>query len=173
MVAELSQLCYIGVNTALLLIQGIYIGVIRSVALGSTDGLCTWICTYLLGLQPVIVPAGRMSLGRIFNVVGAIIDRYLGLSLSSQFNILIPCAMDNDLGMFIESHEQYASTLCYLKTLYVLLMLVTGPLLSIILLDQSMLLHLWCATSFVPRHLMPNDIDWLFYTCNVYLGMLT
>ena len=86
--------------------------------------------------------------------------------------------MDNDLGMFIESHEQYASTLCYLKTLYVLLMLVTGPLLSIILLDQSMLLHLWCATSF--RHmfyslvlLMPNDIDWLFYTCNVYLGMLT
>ena len=120
------------------------IGVIRSVALGSTDGLCTWICTYLLGLQPVIVPAGRMSLGRIFNVVGAIIDRYLGLSLSSQFNILIPCAMDNDLGMFIESHEQYASTLCYLKTLYVLLMLVTGPLLSIILLDQSMLLHLWC-----------------------------
>lgn len=159
LVAELSQLCYIGV--------------IRSVALGSTDGLCTWICTYLLGLQPVIVPAGRMSLGRIFNVVGAIIDRYLGLSLSSQFNILIPCAMDNDLGMFIESHEQYASTLCYLKTLYVLLMLVTGPLLSIILLDQSMLLHLWCATSFVPRHLMPNDIDWLFYTCNVYLGMLT
>lgn len=162
MVAELSQLCYIGV--------------IRSVALGSTDGLCTWICTYLLGLQPVIVPAGRMSLGRIFNVVGAIIDRYLGLSLSSQFNILIPCAMDNDLGMFIESHEQYASTLCYLKTLYVLLMLVTqmlvtGPLLSIILLDQSMLLHLWCATSI--RSLMPNDIDWLFYTCNVYLGMLT
>ena len=38
--------------------------------------------TYLLGLQPVIVPAGRMSLGRIFNVVGAIIDRYLGLSFS-------------------------------------------------------------------------------------------
>ena len=113
-----------------------------------------------------------MSLGRIFNVVGAIIDRYLGLSLSSQFNILIPM----DLGMFIESHEQYASTLCYLKTLYVLLMLVTqmlvtGPLLSIILLDQSMLLHLWCATSI--RSLMPNDIDWLFYTCNVYLGMLT
>ena len=97
LVAELSQLCYIGV--------------IRSVALGSTDGLCTWICTYLLGLQPVIVPAGRMSLGRIFNVVGAIIDRYLGFSLSSQFNILIPM----DLGMFIESHEQYAYTLCYLN----------------------------------------------------------
>ena len=52
-----------------------------------------------------------MSLGRIFNVVGAIIDRYLGFSLSSQFNILIPM----DLGMFIESHEQYAYTLCYLN----------------------------------------------------------
>ena len=51
---------------------------------------------------------------RIFNVVGAIIDRYLGFSLSSQFNILIPM----DLGMFIESNgymEQYAYTLCYLN----------------------------------------------------------
>ena len=38
---------------------------------------------YALGYAPiffVIVPAGRMSLGRIFNVVGAIIDPKLHLS---------------------------------------------------------------------------------------------
>ena len=74
--------------------------------------------TYLLGLQPVIVPAGRMSLGRIFNVVGAIIDRYLGLSLS---------------------YEQIINLFWYATTTH----------------------QLW------------NDlhIDWLFYTCNLYLGL--
>ena len=105
LVAELSQLCYISV--------------LRSVALGSTDGLCTWICIYLLGLQPVLVPAGRISLGRIFNVVGAIIDRYLGFSLSSQFNTLL--SMENhSLDSLIliqyrciESHEPYSYALCY------------------------------------------------------------
>eukprot|EP00415_Alexandrium_ostenfeldii_P004708 UN4708 len=54
LVAELSQLCYGGV--------------LRAVALGSTDGLCTWRCTFLTVLQPVIVPVGRIALGRIFNV---------------------------------------------------------------------------------------------------------
>ena len=146
MVAELSQLCYIGV--------------IRSVALGSTDGLCTWICTYLLGLQPVIVPAGRMSLGRIFNVVGAIIDRYLGFSLSSQFNILIPM----DLGMFIESHEQYAYTLCYLNALQIF----RQPLILLEFITELF----WYATTTHLLHVDPLlDIDWLFYTCNLYLGL--
>ena len=113
LVAELSQLCYISV--------------LRSVALGSTDGLCTWICIYLLGLQPVLVPAGRISLGRIFNVVGSIIDRYLGFYFSSQFNTLL--SMENNsldslisifngyslatIIRFIESHEPYSYALCY------------------------------------------------------------
>ena len=51
LVAELSQLCYKGV--------------LRTIALGSTDGLCTWRCTFVMGLQPVIVPVGRIALGRI------------------------------------------------------------------------------------------------------------
>lgn len=148
MVAELSQLCYIGV--------------IRSVALGSTDGLCTWICTYLLGLQPVIVPAGRMSLGRIFNVVGAIIDRYLGLSLSSQFNILIPM----DLGMFIESHEQYAYTLCYLNALgSSIVQIFRQPLILLQLYELF-----WYATTTL---FSTCQYQWLFYTCNFYLGLIS
>jgi F0F1-type ATP synthase beta subunit len=52
-----------------------------------------------MGLQPVIVPVGRIALGRIFNVVGSVIDRYIELSLSSQFNVAIPA----DLGLFVES----------------------------------------------------------------------
>ena len=42
--AELSQLCYKGV--------------LRTIALASTDGLCSWRCTLIVILQPVIVPVG-------------------------------------------------------------------------------------------------------------------
>ena len=71
LVAEVSQLSYGGV--------------LRGIALGSTDGLCTWRCAFLMGFQPVIVPVGRVGLGRIFNVCGAVIDPYMELTLSSQF----------------------------------------------------------------------------------------
>ena len=71
LVAELSQLCYKGV--------------LRAIALASTDGLCTFSCSFVISLQPVIVPVGRIALGRILNVVGSSIDRYLDLALSSQF----------------------------------------------------------------------------------------
>jgi ATP synthase F1 beta subunit len=72
LVGELSQLCYAGVN--------------RAIALGSTDALCTWRCLSLVALQPVIVPVGRIALGRIFNVVGSVIDPYVELCHSCQFN---------------------------------------------------------------------------------------
>ena len=71
LVAEVSQLSYGGV--------------IRAIALGSTDGLCTWRCTFLMSFQPVIVPVGRVGLGRIFNVCGGVIDPYMELTLSAQF----------------------------------------------------------------------------------------
>jgi hypothetical protein len=87
LVGELSQLCYKGV--------------FRTIALGSTDGLCTFKCTFVLSLQPVIVPVGRIALGRILNVVGACIDRYMCLSLSSQFGSYHLIS----LGLFVESHE--------------------------------------------------------------------
>jgi len=148
LMAELSQLCYAGV--------------VRSVALGSTDGLCTWMCTCLLGLQPVIVPAGRMSLGRIFNVVGAVIDRYLELSLSSQFNTFIPV----DLGMFVESCEQYTYALCYPDTLgSSAVQIFRQPLVPL----QSYELF-WHA---VTTPFSTCQYQWLFYTCNLYLGLIS
>jgi hypothetical protein len=75
---EVSQLCYGGV--------------LRAVALGSTDGICTWRCSAIVMFQGLIVPVGRITLGRIFNVVGSCVDAYIELSLSSQFNTAIPVA---------------------------------------------------------------------------------
>jgi len=72
LVGELSQLCYAGVY--------------RAIALGSTDALSSWRCLSLVALQPVIVPVGRIALGRIFNVVGSIIDPSMELCYSCQFN---------------------------------------------------------------------------------------
>ena len=66
-------------------LSGCYKGVFRTIALGSTDGLCTFSCTFSLSFQPVIVPVGRIALGRILNVVGSSIDPYMDLCLSSQF----------------------------------------------------------------------------------------
>jgi F-type H+-transporting ATPase subunit beta len=95
LVAEISQLCYGGV--------------LRAVAFGSTDGLCTWRCTFIMVLQPVIVPVGRIALGRIYNVVGSVIDRYIDLSLSSQFSI----AVQVDSGSFVQRSEADTYALSY------------------------------------------------------------
>ena len=72
LVGELSQLCYKGV--------------LRTIALGSTQCLCAWRALSLIGLQPVMVPTGTIALGRIFNLVGSIIDPYMELCNSCQFN---------------------------------------------------------------------------------------
>jgi F-type H+-transporting ATPase subunit beta len=71
LVAEVSQLCY----------KGLF----RTIALGSTHGLSTFLCTFLLCLSPLIVPVGRVALGRILNVLGSSIDPYMELSMSTEF----------------------------------------------------------------------------------------
>ena len=71
-VGEISQLCYGGV--------------FRAIALGNTNGLSTHQCTFLLALSPLIVPVGRIALGRILNVLGSSIDCYMELGLSVQFS---------------------------------------------------------------------------------------
>jgi hypothetical protein len=54
--------------------------------------MCTWRCGAIVLFQALIVPVGRITLGRIFNVVGSVVDAYMELSLSSQFNTAIPVA---------------------------------------------------------------------------------
>mmetsp|Transcript_24937 Transcript_24937/g.58527 ORF Transcript_24937/g.58527 Transcript_24937/m.58527 type:complete len:636 (-) Transcript_24937:17-1924(-) len=63
-----------------------YKALLRTVALASTQCLSTWRCFSLFSLQAVIVPVGRIALGRILNVVGSIIDPDSQLSHSCQFN---------------------------------------------------------------------------------------
>jgi len=98
LIAELNQLCYGGV--------------LRAVALGSTDGLCSWRCSSIMAFQPVIVPVGRIALGRILNVVGSVLDRYLDLSLSSQFSV--DSAVDSR--SCVESCRELTFTLGYPDT---------------------------------------------------------
>jgi F-type H+-transporting ATPase subunit beta len=79
LVAELSQLCYTNI--------------LRAIAFQTTDGLCTWRQGFILLFQPVIVPVGTIALGRIFNVVGSVIDRYSEVPHFSKFlphNIVYP-----------------------------------------------------------------------------------
>ena len=87
LVGELSQLCYKAI--------------LRTIAFGSTQCLCTWRSLSLICLEPVIVGVGRIALGRIFNVVGSIIDRYMVQSNSCQYiesNFLsIYAALDDHL----------------------------------------------------------------------------
>ena len=69
---EISQLCY----KALL----------RTIAFSTTQCISTWRSRALFSLQAVIVPVGRIALGRILNVVGSIIDPHSQVSHSCQFN---------------------------------------------------------------------------------------
>jgi hypothetical protein len=107
-------------------------GVLRAIALGTTDGLCTWQCKFVLGLQPVIVPVGRIALGRIYNVVGSVIDRYMEISMSSQFNTSIPV----DGMVFVESNEYLTDTLGY-PDIVLALALASDPSASCSELDVS------------------------------------
>ena len=72
LVAELSQLCYTNI--------------LRAIAFQTTDGLSTWRQGFILFFQPVIVPVGTIALGRIFNVVGSVIDRYSEVPQSYKFS---------------------------------------------------------------------------------------
>lgn len=80
---ELSQLCYAGI--------------LRAIALGPTDGLSTWSVKVILNSQPVVIPVGRFALGRIFNVTGSIIDKYVALGLSARYTSSCPSVSSSGL----------------------------------------------------------------------------
>ena len=160
LVAELSQLCYKGV--------------LRTIALGSTDGLCTWRCTFVMGLQPVIVPVGRIALGRIFNVVGSIIDALMELVISCQFNTRI--RIKTTLGVFVESHENLTYTFTY-GNHYMGIFLPKQPQIRM----MCFVLSLFCilaSNKYVIQNwkmLMTNRIEisrpWIFYIAYFYQNL--
>merc|ERR1711972_1237726 len=97
LLAEVSQLCYGGV--------------LRGIALATVDALCTWRCRVVLGAQPVIVAVGRIALGRVFNVVGSVVDSLVELVISCQFNTAI--GVETASGALLESCEDLTYPLAY------------------------------------------------------------
>merc|ERR1712066_1167521 len=65
--------------------QQMYGGILRCIALSSTEGLSTWKCSIQLNMQPVIVPVGKLSLGRILNVLGSSVDMFGDLPTTMAF----------------------------------------------------------------------------------------
>merc|ERR1712060_916084 len=65
LLVEVNQICYGGI--------------LRTIALGFTEGISSWKVETLCTFQPLVVPVGRSTLGRLFNVLGATIDAYVGI----------------------------------------------------------------------------------------------
>jgi hypothetical protein len=65
--------------------QQLYGGLLRCVSLGPTEGLSTWSCGVKFIFQPVVVPVGKLCLGRIFNVLGTSVDLYENLPQSVAY----------------------------------------------------------------------------------------
>jgi F-type H+-transporting ATPase subunit beta len=72
LITEISQLC-IG-------------GILRSIALDTTDSLTSYRCHSIITYQPCTISVGRLTLGRIFNVVGSVVDKYIDLVNSCLYN---------------------------------------------------------------------------------------
>merc|ERR1712190_363131 len=65
LIVEVNQICYGGI--------------LRTIALGFTEGMSSWKVEALCTLQPLVVPVGRSTLGRLFSVLGSTIDAYVGI----------------------------------------------------------------------------------------------
>ena len=62
-------------------------GVLRSIALSVTDGICTSRSKIFLGYQPVAVPVGSCCIERILNVVGSSYDYFFDFVLGSLYEL--------------------------------------------------------------------------------------
>lgn len=77
-------------------------GVYRTIALASTDGLTSG-AQAVFTFQPLYVPVGDITLGRILNVVGSVIDPFYQLDTtalaepwSPQYDFMFPSELDNN-----------------------------------------------------------------------------
>jgi len=75
-----------GANTTLEVQQQIGDGVVRTIALGSTDGLTRGISVTNTG-APISVPVGEKTLGRIMNVLGEAIDELGDIGADEKWSI--------------------------------------------------------------------------------------
>merc|ERR1711972_1140038 len=71
LIVEVNQICYGGI--------------VRTIALGFTEGISSWKVEAFCTFRPLVVPVGISTLGRLFNVLGATIDAYSGLDELQQY----------------------------------------------------------------------------------------
>merc|ERR1712203_148619 len=76
LIVEVNQICYGGI--------------VRTIALGFTEGISSWKVESLCTFQPLVVPVGRSTLGRLFSVLGATIDAYVGIEELPLYPDYIP-----------------------------------------------------------------------------------
>jgi len=96
-------------------------GILRGISLSPTTCLSTWRCNSLFSTTPLLVQVGLVTLGRLFNVVGTVIDPYFELVSSSCYRGALlgeknpkSHVYSND-GVYTPSrcaHATYSSTLC-------------------------------------------------------------
>merc|ERR1712203_1338055 len=65
LVVEVNQICYGGTT--------------QTIILGFTEGISSWKVESLCTFRSLVVPVGRSTLGRLFSVLGATIDAYVGI----------------------------------------------------------------------------------------------
>jgi F0F1-type ATP synthase beta subunit len=128
-------------------------------ALASTDGLCTFSCGFVISLQPVSVPVGRIALGRILNVVGSSIDPYLDLALSTQFQTSSNTLTSDSQADWFSSCRASSYPLAYPNHL----VLSPSSLSSAYAFNQISL----CLGTAVDQ-----DVAWCFYIACLYASLL-
>lgn len=60
-------------------------GQLRTISMSPTEGVSTWQIPFKSLYQPIVVPVGRHALGRIFNVVGSVVDMFANLPIEICF----------------------------------------------------------------------------------------
>merc|ERR1712039_1084647 len=92
LVVEVNQICYGGI--------------LRTISLGFTEGIRSWKVESLCTLQPMVVPVGGSTLGRIFNVLGATIDAYIGIDELPIYSDNPSSFVENESAHAIEKEQQ-------------------------------------------------------------------
>eukprot|EP00403_Amphidinium_massartii_P014070 CAMPEP_0178414744 /NCGR_PEP_ID=MMETSP0689_2-20121128/23195_1 /TAXON_ID=160604 /ORGANISM="Amphidinium massartii, Strain CS-259" /LENGTH=513 /DNA_ID=CAMNT_0020036045 /DNA_START=269 /DNA_END=1810 /DNA_ORIENTATION=- len=90
-----------------------YGGILRAVALASTDGLDI-VNTYgHLSYQPLVVPVGRVCQGRILNCLGAPMDAFSDISISANYgspaSFLPICSTSTSTTKEIQTYSGFSS----------------------------------------------------------------
>ena len=91
-------------------------GISRAISLATTDALSSYRSTYVLALQPCLVPVGRLTLGRIYSVMGSTVDLYSDMVLSciyqSTHSVCIGEALQQNNGPTTKTDSSFTQHVC-------------------------------------------------------------